>query len=241
MDGTGGGVIAATGWDLPEIPVVPDPRTARARFEFVGASPYIADAMSEDRILAIVGDTMPKMPEAPDGMTDAARGVWERQWYREHVAPHCIERRDGRPGIPARNFLRCLIEAGAYERDRRMAKLTDATGSRVPGLVRIEEDFLVFPNDDWTLDVRRGERRRRKVKIARAMFPQWGFAATIAFDPNRLSAERLHHLIWVAGYRVGLGGFRKDPRRGHIRAVFGRFKIERWDVLTGDATAERAA
>jgi len=107
--------------------------------------------------------------------------------------------------------------------------------------MRVEEDFLVFPNDDWALDVRRGERRGRKVKIARAMFPRWGFAATIAFDPHRLSAERLHHLVWVAGYRVGLGGFRKDPRRGHIRAVFGRFRIDRWDVLTSDAPAEQAA
>ncbi len=72
------------------------------------------------------------------------------------------------------------------------------------------------------------------------MFPKWGFTATIAFDPHRFSAERLRHLIWVAGYRVGLGSFRTDPRRGHIRAVFGRFKIERWEVLTAGADTKAA-
>lgn len=243
MDGRGGGVIAMDGWDLPADIAVPDRYTGRVRVECRGTSPYIGNALSEDRILAIVADMVPRMPPEFATMANMAlRGIVERRWWREHVAPQCVERRDGRPGIPSRHLLRCLIEAGVFEIDHRRGRLTDrmSTRTQVPGLIRIEEDFLPFPNDEWVLDVRDGERQRRKVKIPRAKFPSWGFTATIAFDPVRLPPERFRHLCWVAGYRVGLGSFRKDPRRDRIRAVFGRFKIERWEVLAGDQAAEAA-
>jgi len=242
MDRAGGGVTAVEAWDLPTDLAVPDPRTARARFTCRGTSPFLSHAMTEDRILNIAREVpAPRLPEPPSDLTPAERRAWEREWYRANLAALNIHRRDGRAGIPARNFLRCLTEAGVYERDRKV-RLTDATGSRVPGLIRIVEDFLPFPDEwqEWELDQREVVRRRRKVVESRALFPRWGFTATIAFDPHRFSAERVRRLIWVAGYRVGLGSFRTDPRRGHIRAVFGRFKIERWDVLTADASAEAA-
>lgn len=243
MDRTGGGVIAVDAWDLPADIALPDRLTGRVRGTFRGTSAYLAHAMIEERILDIArGATTPRVPEAPSDLTPAQRCAWERDWCREHLAARGIHRREGRAGIPARNYLRCLIEAGAYERDQRMTRLTDATGSRVPGFIRIVEDFLPFPEEwqEWELDQREVVRRRRRVIESRAVFPKWGFTATIAFDPARFSAERLRHLIWVAGYRVGLGSFRKDPRRDRVRAVFGRFKIERWEVLTGDQAAEAA-
>lgn len=244
MGRAGGGVIAMDAWDLPADIVMPDRLTGRARAVCRGTSRFLSHAMPEDRILDIVGgEATPRFPKPPSDLTPEQRHAWERDWCREHLAAPAIHQQDGRAGIPARNLLRCLVEAGAFECDQRMTRLTDTTGSRVPSLLRIEEDFLPFPDEwqEWELDQREVVRRRRRVIESRAVFPKWGFTATIAFDPARFSAERLRHLVWVAGYRVGLGSFRKDPRRGHIRAVFGRFKIERWEVLPTDASVTQAA
>lgn len=232
-------------WDLPADIVVPDRLTGRARVVCRGTSRFLSHAMTEDRILGIVGgEATPRLPEPPSDLTPAQRHAWAREWCRTNLAARGIHMREGRAGIPARNFLRCLIETGALIRTSRRGEwLTDGkTGSRVPGLIRIEEDFLPFPDEwqEWELDQREVVRRRRRVIESRAVFPRWGFTATIAFDPSRIPTAWLRHLIWVAGYRVGLGSFRKDPRRGHIRAVFGRFKIERWEILTADASAEAA-
>lgn len=233
-----------TRWELPpSFLTSTDTLTARVLATFRGTSGYLAHAMTKDRILDIDRDApAPRLPEPPNGLTPAQRHAWERDWCREHLAAPAIHQQDGMPGIPARNLLRCLIQAGAYEPYKGRVKLTDDDGTRVPGLLRIEEDFLPFPEEwrEWTLDQRTVVRKDRKVVESRALFPKWGFTATIAFDPNEFSAERLRHLAWVAGYRVGLGSFRKDPRRDRIRAVFGRFKIERWEVLTGDEKAEAA-
>lgn len=238
-------MIAMGTWDLPADIALPDRLTGCARGMFRGTSPYLSHAATEERILGIVGgEATARLPEPPSELTPAQRHAWAREWCRTNLAARGIHMRDGRAGIPARNFLQCLIETGAYIRTSHRGEwLTDGkSGSRVPGFLRIKEEFLHFPDEwqDWELDQREVVRRRRRVVESRAVFPKWGFTATLAFDPSWIPKEELYHLIWVAGYRVGLGSFRKDPRRGHIRAVFGRFKIERWEILTADRTAEAA-
>jgi hypothetical protein len=240
--GADGGVIDASAWSAPSLQM-PDRFTARVRAVCRGAAPYIVNAVTEERVLDI-GRGAPALqpPEPPRPLNPAARGLWDWRWLRANVAPCCVEQRDGVAGIRGEHLLRCLIETGIYEPYEGRMKLTDEHGSRVPSLVRVGEDFLPFPDDcqAWVADCRYGLRRGKRVRLARAKFLRWGFTATLAFDPERFSVERLRHLVWVAGYRVGLGSFRKDPRRDRIRAVFGRFKIVGWDILADGATAKAA-
>lgn len=223
-------------WDLPEIPPAPDPLTASVAFTCVGETPILFDAMSEERILDIMrGAPAMRMTGVPADLSDAERRRWEREHRYQPLAAAGIPRHNERPGIPSEHLMRCLVEAGEWVSYRGRTMLTDATrprgkqqgGSRVPVLIAIAEEFLTLPNDTWEIDLRRGMREKRPVWVARAKFPEWGFHATLRYDPEELRESTVRELIQIAGFRIGLGSFRMDPRKAYHgkRAVFGRFRI----------------
>lgn len=233
-------MTAVASWTPSEVPDAPDLLTANVRCTCVGETPILLGAMDEDRILDIVREEPAlRMPEAPRGLSRDARVAWRREHCHQPIAAAGIPRRDGQPGIPSEYLMRCLIEAGEWVPHRERMMLTDATkprgkkqgGSLVPTFIAIAEEFLPFPNDAWELDLRRSERNKRRVWIARAKFPMWGFHATIRYDPNELRKTTVQRLVEVAGFRIGLGSFRKDPRTPYHgkRAVFGRFRVEEWE------------
>ncbi|MBI4142715.1 hypothetical protein HY480_02465 [Candidatus Uhrbacteria bacterium] len=228
------GVAMATvaRWELPEIPAEPDPFAASVQCACVGDTPILLGAMDEDHILDITrGESALRMPTTPEGLSGAERRAWERERYYRPLAEMGIPRRDGRPGIPSQYLSRCLVEAGEWVPYRERMKLTGKHGSLVPVLIEVTEEFLPFPYDSWALDLRRGERDGRSVWIARAKFPMWGFHATLRYDPNELKPTTVRQLLDIAGFRIGLGSFRKDPRKRYRekRAVFGRFRVVGWE------------
>ncbi|MBI4433922.1 hypothetical protein HY632_04045 [Candidatus Uhrbacteria bacterium] len=173
----------------------------------------------------------------------AAFHTWERQCYRDLVAAPGIPRMtDGRPYIPVRYLEQCLVAAGQYVTHARLGILTDPDpqgGSSVPALLEIIEPELPLPNDLWELDLRPGWRHGEanpdlRKSIARAKYRNWGFTVTIACNPTLTPGPFLHELFTIAGERIGIGCFRKDPRKQEteVRAVFGRFRPTRCVMQT---------
>lgn len=229
-------IATAERWELPEIPQAPDPLTANLTFACVGETPILFAALDEERILDIQRDEAAvRVPETPEGLSGIELRRWEREHYYEPLAAAGIPRYHGQPGIPSEYLMRCLVEAGEWVPYRERMMLTDAErpkgkrqgGSRVPVLLTIAEEFLPLPNDAWLLDIRRGAHQERPVWIARAKFPKWSFHATLRYDPNELRESAVRELMQIAGFRIGLGSFRTDPRKAYHgkRAVFGRFRV----------------
>lgn len=141
---------------------------------------------------------------------------------------------DGSPFIPARYLEECLVRAGRYLEHPRLGILTDPEpngGSLVPALLEIVEQELPLPNDQWELDLRPGWKHGEtnpdlRKSIARAKYRVWGFTVTLACHPTLTPGPFLEELLTIAGARIGVGSFRRDPRKGHteLRAVFGRFR-----------------
>lgn len=226
------------------LPRPPDHRTAVIRWRAEGVTPFLAHGINEDGVLDVMrGAGEPKLPEPPPGITGVERRDWERAWYRDRVATRGIYHDDaGWPGLPKRNLLRCLIEAGEFVPYTVGLKFTDQRGTRVPEVLDITEEFLRFPTDQWVLDLRPGQRSGQRVSVARAKFPTWGFTATLRYDPDAVRPKVLREIVEVAGYRIGVGSFRRNPQTGdrEQRAVFGRFRTVEWQVYS-DAAAVAAA
>lgn len=196
------------------------------RVTLIGTSPIRLDPMDEAKILRIVGKVDEEKPPAKSKPEELRAWLVERA--KKNLAA-CTSP-DGRYGLPVRYLREALISAGTAVKTGRMSKLSTATKSQVPSLIRIADTFLPFPGrfQAWELDIDHGHGQTGDfAAIFRARFDRWAIQPTLVFDPHRIPDGTVRDLVRLAGLNVGLGGHRPD-RKGDG----GMFAIGDWEVLT---------
>lgn len=152
---------------------------------------------------------------------------------KDEAAPKVYQTEDGHPIIPTENLMAALIEAGKFIRLDGKRQLTTNQKSLVPGILAIEEPFLLLTNGqpgkkpEWTVDMRQGKNPNggEAVCIVRPRFNIWGFRFSLLLDDEQLSVDRTRELVDRALGSCGLCDFRPE-RKG----IYGKSKITEWKV-----------
>ncbi|MBI4434370.1 hypothetical protein HY635_00925 [Candidatus Uhrbacteria bacterium] len=196
-----------------------------ARALLIGTTPIRIDPMDEEKILRITGKLDEEKPPTKCKLDELRAWLTERA--RKNLDAAC--RADGRYGLPPRYLREALISAGTGVKTGRMSKLSTATKSQVPSLIKIADTFLSFPRNcqTWALDIDHGHGQTGDfAAIFRARFDRWAIRPTLVFDPHRIAEATVRELVKLAGQNVGLGGHRPD-RKGDG----GMFEIGGWELL----------
>lgn len=186
----------------------------------VGISPILMNPMTEETLDELYGGAAARKPKTGQ--------VPQKQVAEAKI----IKDGDDRVGLPVEYLFSCLVGAGRFVKYDAKKNISNASSTLIPSFMSIEELFLPFDNQDakWFVDKRRGRLSNgTAVCILRPRFEDWSFDVTIEIDDQEISEEKVKELFRRAGTAVGLGDFRPA-----CRGPFGRFKIERWEVLKQD-------
>lgn len=126
---------------------------------------------------------------------------------------------DGKKGIPSRAFYNAMIRASSYFFDISMGGMRNfKEGVNVP-----EEILPLTYKSEKVLEHwgRMSGRTRAPRKILRNAFKDWSCNLTIEFDQVNLSAEQIINVLNYAGFKIGVGAFRKE-KSGN----YGSFSVE---------------
>jgi len=148
-----------------------------------------------------------------------------KELSRREQAAAKLYREGGRVGLPAVNFIHCLVSAG----ERKKLKGISYRQAITP--FTIEEMFLPLEigGDEWSVDTRRGRTPNGvTIKLVRPRFDRWAFTATFQIDEDKIGEEVVQKLVEYAGLWQGIGAFR--PAR---HGSFGRFRISKWERIEG--------
>jgi hypothetical protein len=155
----------------------------------------------------------------------------------EQVAEGRLIKNDkGKIGIPAEYLFSCLCEAGRMVKYDGRRMLSTASDSFVPGLINLEEEFIVFDGQEegnkleWRLDFRRGRLQDgTAVAIARPRIPHWSACFHLRFEPQEVAESKVQDLVRQAGRKPGLGDWRPG-----CKGRFGRFVVSGWETAAVD-------
>ncbi|MBI4433921.1 hypothetical protein HY632_04040 [Candidatus Uhrbacteria bacterium] len=205
------------------------------RVTCVGISPLLMAAADERKTLEIDGGISEDDKAEKGSSVEAIR-----RHAKDVVMPRKLYRGPrGIIGIPAENFLECIIQAGVkVKHDKK--QLTTGKHTYVTALLEIPEDFLPFPvhcqdqgdgTTGWIPDFDHGWGKTGTfVAIKRPRFDAgmqgWAFQATLVFNPSEIPERVVRDLIAIAGRFVGLGGHRPGKK-----GKYGKFVIGEWKRL----------
>lgn len=194
----------------------------RVAVHVTGISPMLHNAVSNETLLGLLDKTGKKSKTAANPTP------------RELAASKVHTLADGRPHVPARMMMACLIKAGQYIRLDGQRQLSTATSTIIFGVLAIEDIELPLyaPAEQtpaaWEVDLQFGRNPGGKegVCICRPRFDQWELRMTVEIDQSQLPEVRVRELFDIAGKRSGLGDFRPA-----CRGPYGRFGVTRWEPI----------
>jgi hypothetical protein len=143
-------------------------------------------------------------------------------------------------GVPSENLFAALVNAGRLVKFEGKRNLGNAELSMIPGFLTIQDDFLVFKNQDpqsWTVDKRRGVNPATggAMCLVRPRFASWEVDVTVEIDhAGGIKLDQVRKLFETAGRESGLG----DHRR---KGSFGRFRVTKWVVTEKESETAEAA
>lgn len=179
---------------------------------------------------------------------EAKQRTNKNKTYRQWCEEYCLYKGpNGELGIPLDVLFACVKAAGKRVKLKGMTNISNSQGTLLTEFVEFEETFLPFTvasstvpfagNETiplktgtqvpWVPDRRPGGGSTgAKVPVVRAKFDKWEFDVTIIIDDTQINVSKIRELFERAGRSPGLGAFR--PGRG---GQFGRFVVDKWDVL----------
>lgn len=185
-----------------------------------GITPLMMNAMSQEQLLKIRDKVKaPKTAAKPTPREEANS--------KAHVLP------DGRPHVPGKCLLACLINAGQFVRLDGKRQISTEKKTVLPSMLTLlsKEIPLVIPGtknpSTWEVDIQQGRNPNggEAVCIVRPRFDQWSLVFDIEVDQSLMPLSMARDLIDIAGRRIGLMEF--TPRR---KGTFGCFRVTKWEI-----------
>lgn len=136
--------------------------------------------------------------------------------------------------IPGQNLLKCLVEAGKFQKAGR-SKLTTRDSSLVTAAVALLNiNIPIEHKAPWEVESNMvtNEATKGKVPCHRPRFDEWALEFRIQVDVKMFDMKMVRRLVDDAGKKIGLG-----PRRPERKGPFGRFVVTRWEEENGQSQA----
>lgn len=163
-----------------------------------------------------VKGTTPYMPEPMDmAVLEKYNKIKSNQTYtedtlseEEKVKAKFYYTEDGKIGIPVRAFYKAMIRASSYLFDikqggmRNIKEGVTLIGDIVPIKFKSQK---VLTHWGRTSGMKKSPR-----KIMRNALYDWSTELTIQYSQNELSAEQIVNVLNYAGFKIGVGSFRKE-------------------------------
>ena len=133
---------------------------------------------------------------------------------------------DGMLYVPAENVRAALVAAAVYEKGRGRASLQKYAAAAI----FVSPQALELGTDKYEIDARPVvvPATRGRVIRYRPRLDKWGLTFYLEYDDELLTEEQVRRIVDHCGSKVGLLDFRPQKK-----GPFGRFMVERWEVLEG--------
>ena len=181
-----------------EVLTIPELDLRRLTLRVVGTSPYVSHAWSEK--------ARKMMRDAQSGAPTQGKKKREGRKPEEEYLASIHLTLDGRPGIPARSFKACAVDA---------ANDVGLQKTKMKSAFHVEGDILPLIN--FIGPQMREDSVRLESGVAslayRAMFPEWQVDLNIIYNAGVITAAHLINLFRTAGFGIGVGeGRPKSPK-----------------------------
>jgi hypothetical protein len=154
----------------------------------------------------------------------------------EMATNYCYTRSDGTCVFPSGNVLSGLIDAGRYYKVGKV-QLTTLKSSILPAALSFKEyDAPIMPQH-WDIDARTiGLKNGGRIMIYRPIWFEWSLEYTLQVDTDVVSLPMARRLLDHLGNLIGIGSFRPQKK-----GPFGRFRVDKWEVMDVVNGAEKVA
>jgi len=186
-----------------------------------GLTPLLFNKISDKTMDGLIDSaTGRKNKSKPDERTP--RQVAESKLHLDHATDQVC--------VPARMLLSCLCEGGKFIKMEGKSKMSNATSSRIPGFLSIEEMNFPINKQQWEVDIQPAYNINAGKSVAvasiRPRFDQWQFNCTIQIDTEQVTEKEIRNLFEISLSRIGLGSSRVKSGHG-----FGKSCIDNWKLL----------
>ena len=196
-----------------------------------GITPLLFNSMTPSALLALPGGC-----EVKESKT---KGIGNTMTPREVAAPK-VYMCNGKPIIPGRMLLSCLIAAGQGVRLDGKRQISTAEKTVLPALMTLlSGDSPLYTRPEgvtpsWEPDIQQGRNpsTSKACCIIRPRFDNWAFDFEIDIHEDEIGENTIRQLVDKAGRRIGLGDFRPMHK-----GTFGQFVVDSWEKQNETAAA----
>lgn len=182
-------------------------RIGHLKFRIVGDSDYLPEPMDE-QVLERYNKLKGNKVASKDNLTEE-----EKVKVKYYFTP------EGKKGILSRSFFNAMVQASSYFFEKSSGGMRNIK----EGVIIKDEVIPLKYNKEEVVEHwgRTSGAKKSPRKILRNAFKNWSCELEVSFDQNNLTAEQIINILNYAGFKIGVGGFRKEKK-----GTYGLFHVD---------------